>query len=195
MSLPLDNLKNPKALSRFIGTCAVGLAIDLWTKHAAVERLKESRDVIEFIPGWLHFEYTENHGAVFGIGQGQWLLFVVVSVFAIGLLTYLFTTGSKKPLPQMVLGMLLAGVLGNMYDRVSYSYVRDMIHALPGWVNPLRGLFPSWQYVFPWIFNIADVMLCTGVGLTSVLGLFHKPPTGDPTETAAQPSPLQRDAT
>ena len=168
MSLPLDNLKNLKALSRFIGTCAVGLAIDLWTKHAAVERLKESRDVIEFIPGWLHFEYTENHGAVFGIGQGQWLLFVVVSVFAIGLLTYLFTTGSKKPLPQMVLGMLLAGVLGNMYDRIAFGYVRDMIHAIPRWPN-----------AFPWIFNIADSLLCVGVFFMIVYSLFFAPRVPD----------------
>jgi len=171
-----ENLSNPRAILRFVGTCGVGLFVDLWTKHAAVNRLKDSGDIIQFIPGWLHFEYTENHGAVFGIGQGQWLLFVVVSVFAIGLLTYLFATGSRKWLPQLVLGMLLAGVLGNMYDRVMFSYVRDMIHALPGWMNPLRGMFPTWQYIFPWIFNVADIMLCTGVGLTLVLGLFHQPP-------------------
>ena len=30
------------------------------------------------------------------------------------------------------LGMLLAGVLGNLYDRIAFGYVRDMIHALPG---------------------------------------------------------------
>ena len=174
--LPPSNLKNRRALARFVGTCGVGLLLDLATKHWAVSRLKDANDVVEFIPGWLRFEYTENHGAVFGIGQGQWLLFVIVSIFAIGLLTYLFATGSRKALPQIVLGMLLAGVLGNMYDRVCYSYVRDMIHALPGWLNPLRGVFPSWQYVFPWIFNVADIMLCTGVGLTLVLGLFHQKP-------------------
>ncbi len=189
MAFPLDNLKNAKALARFVITCAIGLAVDLWTKHAAVERLKDSHDTIEFIPGWLHFEYTENHGAVFGIGQGQWLLFVVVSCFAIGLLTYLFATGSKKWLPQIVLGMLLAGVLGNMYDRICFSYVRDMIHALPGWLNPLRGVFPSWQYVFPWIFNVADIMLCTGVGLTLVLGLFQKPVETDTSKIPAESAP------
>lgn len=164
------------ACARFFGTCVIGLFIDLYTKHLAVHRLKLSGDVIQFIPDWLHFEYTENHGAVFGIGQGQWLLFVIVSVFAIALLTYLFATGSKRAFPQIVLGMLLAGVLGNMYDRVRFNYVRDMIHALPGWLNPLRGTFPSWNYVFPWIFNVADIMLCTGVGLTLIMGLFHRPP-------------------
>jgi signal peptidase II len=191
------NLKNPRAVARFIGTCAAGLAIDLFTKAWAFRTLAVSIDrdstghvrvlsgEYQFIPGWLHFEVTANQGAVFGIGQGQRALFVVVSIFAIALLTYLFATGSRKALPQIVLGMLLAGVLGNMYDRVFYGYVRDMIHALPDWLNPLRGTFPSWHYVFPWIFNVADVLLCTGVGLTLVLGLFQRRPEADSTERTA----------
>ena len=32
---------------------------------------------------------------------------------------------------QLVLGVLLAGVLGNMYDRIAFGSVRDMIHAVP----------------------------------------------------------------
>src|SRR2546421_495129 len=62
----------------------------------------------------------------------------------------------------VILGMLLAGVLGNMYDRVVFGYVRDMIHALP-----------RWPKLFPWIFNVADVMLCTGVGLMVLYSLLH----------------------
>ncbi len=185
MPFPTENLKNPRAIARFAGTCFVGLLIDLLTKRAAVHRLKSSRDIIQFIPGWLHFEYTENHGAVFGIGQGQWALFVIVSFFAIALLTYLFATSGRRAFTQIVLGMLLAGVLGNMYDRVRFNYVRDMIHALPDWSNPLRGFFPSWQYVFPWIFNVADIMLCTGVGLMLILGLFQKQPQDEPKGTEA----------
>jgi lipoprotein signal peptidase len=65
--------------------------------------------------------------------------------------------------------MLLAGVLGNMYDRVLHGYVRDMIHALPGWRWPqgLRdaiGFLP--REVFPWVFNVADTLLCVGVALS-----------------------------
>jgi signal peptidase II len=186
-SLPLENLKNPAAAARFFGTCAVGLAIDLWTKHWAVGRLKFTGDVIEFIPGWLHWEYTENHGAVFGLGQGQTNFFLAVSFFAILLLTWMFATAGKKWFAQVVLGMLLAGVLGNMYDRITVGYVRDMIHALPQWHNPLSRWFPSWQYVFPWIFNVADVMLCVGVGLTLILGLFQKPEPEEKSVDARSP--------
>ena len=43
-----------------------------------------------------------------------------------------------------------------------FGYVRDMIHALP-----------RWPKLFPWIFNVADVMLCTGVGLMVLYSLLH----------------------
>ena len=51
-----------------------------------------------------------------------------------------------------------------MYDRIVFGYVRDMIHALPRWPN-----------LFPWIFNVADSMLCVGVFLLIVYSLLHKP--------------------
>jgi signal peptidase II len=184
--LPIENLKNPRAVARFAGTCVIGLTLDLWTKWWSFNalahdvytdpegRVRVVTGEYQFIPGWLHFEVTANQGAVFGLGQGQVKFFVAVSVFAIFLLTWLFATSGRKWFPQVVLGMLLAGVLGNMYDRISVGYVRDMIHMMPGKLNPLRGWFPSWHYIFPWIFNVADVMLCVGVGLTLVLGLFHK---------------------
>ena len=179
-----QNLRSPAAVLRFAGTCIVGLSIDLWTKSLAVAHFKGTGDYYVVASKWLQFEYTENHGAVFGIGQGQRALFVVVSIFATALLTYLFANGSRKWFPQIVLGLLLAGVLGNLYDRVTLGYVRDMIHAFPDVPNPLRGQFPAWQEVFPWIFNVADSMLCVGVGLTVIMSFFQPPP-----EPAAPESP------
>ena len=146
-----DTLRSPTAIVLFAGTAAVGLAADLWTKAAAVATLKDG-NIVRVIPGLLQFTYTENHGAVFGLGQGQQPLFLTVSVAAIAFLFFLFLTSGRSRAYQLILGMLLAGVLGNMYDRVVYGYVRDMIHALPQWG------------VFPWIFNVADSLLCVGVG-------------------------------
>jgi signal peptidase II len=168
-----DNLRSPVGLLLFLGTAAAGLAADLWSKSAAVAYLKDGA-IVRFIPNLLHFTYTENHGAVFGLGQGQQTLFVAVSFGAIGFLVFLFLTSARARAYQIILGMLLAGVLGNMYDRLNFHYVRDMIHALPGWQWPqwiVRLLPIAWQPppgrgldVFPWIFNVADSLLCVGVG-------------------------------
>jgi signal peptidase II len=72
----------------------------------------------------------------------------------------LFATSGKRWVYQILLGMLLAGVVGNLYDRVMFGYVRDMIHALPKWKN-----------YFPYVFNVADSFLCTGVGLMVIYSL------------------------
>jgi signal peptidase II len=167
-----DNFRSPLALLLFVGVALVGAALDLWTKALAVQHLRQGAGV-RFIPGWIQLTYTENHGAVFGVAQGARPIFLIVSVGAIFFLAFLFMTGGRSRLYQLILGLLLAGVLGNMYDRVYYGYVRDMIHALPGWYWPqwLVNYFPqSWRppggqpmEVFPWVFNLADTYLCVGV--------------------------------
>lgn len=169
------NFRSSPALARFLLTTLVGLAIDLWTKLLAATYLRGT-EPIQFIPGWLHFTYTENRGAVFGIGQGQRSLFLVVSILAIGFLAYLFASSGRQRLYQFILGMLLAGVLGNLFDRYHFGYVRDMIHALPRWPN-----------AFPWIFNVADSLLCVGVFLMIAYSLFFTP------KHAAGPEPAPRD--
>jgi len=166
-----SNLRSPAALARFLGTAIVALILDLWTKSLAVTHLSSGGSV-HFIPGWIHFEYVENHGAVFGIGQGQRWLFIVVSVIAIGFVAWLFATSGRQRFYQFLLGILLAGVLGNLYDRFTYGYVRDMIHALPGWENPFKRLYHT-QEIFPWVFNVADSLLCVGVALMLVYSYFH----------------------
>ena len=172
--LPPDNFRNPAALARFALTTVVGLAVDLFTKWWAFHELAiynkdgqfyGSQDPTRFIPGWIHFEVTTNKGAVFGLGQGQRPLFIVVSIAAIGFLTYLFAHSGRQRFYQFILGLLLAGVLGNMYDRIVFGEVRDMIHALP-----------RWPRLFPWIFNVADIFLCVGVGLMVLYSLIFPTP-------------------
>jgi lipoprotein signal peptidase len=164
----------------------VGLSADIWTKYEAVDRLLiekypglggvEEIDSEEYaaIPGLLHFRYHENRGAVFGIGQGARTLFIFVSVLALGLLTYLFARSGRQRLYQVLLGMLIAGVLGNLYDRATYGYVRDMIYAFPDkrWSDLWQAL-PDAQ-VFPWIFNIADSLLCVGVAGMFVFTMLRR---------------------
>jgi signal peptidase II len=191
--LSQEPLRSPAALFRFLAVTVVGLAVDLWTKVWAFKALvtgqanvggyvRVDSDTYAFLPGWVHFHCTANQGAVFGIGQGNRWLFVVVSVLAIGFLTYLFATSGRQRFYQIVLGMLLAGVLGNMYDRIFHGYVRDMIYIFPGryWPGWLTARLPDWGWtrgqIFPWIFNVADMLLCTGVALMLVYSLFAPQP-------------------
>ncbi len=168
-------LQSPAALSRFVLTMVAGLGLDLWTKSLAETNLQGAAPWVA-IPGWLQFEFLRNQGAVFGIAQGQRTWFLLISAAAVVFLTYLFINSQKRPFYQIILGMLLAGVLGNMYDRVVLSSVRDMIHMLPGWhwpggVRHVLRFLPD--ELFPYIFNVADSLLCVGVGLMMVYSFFN----------------------
>lgn len=189
---PTDNFRSPAALARFALVTILGLSIDLWTKVASFKHLllvqytlpdgtpkAESRELV-LVPHFLSLHVTVNPGAVFGIGEGYRALFVIVSICAIALLTYLFAASGKQRFYQFLLGLLLAGVLGNMYDRVTFGYVRDMIYAFPGvtWGNVLGSIAPAaiqTRELFPWIFNVADTLLCMGVFLMLCYSLIHKP--------------------
>ena len=110
------------------------------------------------IPGLLHLQLTLNTGAVFGTGQGGRPVFIGVStvaVFVILFLLYRSPVGAR--MYHVGLALILGGALGNLYDRVLYSAVRDMLHMLPS-----TGLWP-------WIFNPADVALVCGVALVLVV--------------------------
>src|SRR4051812_9018513 len=114
-----DNFRSPIAVLCFVGACMIGLAVDLTTKVWAFRALEIGDRAYELIPGWLHFETTVNQGAVFGIGQGQRWLFVCVSIVAIAFLSWLFAASERRQFGyHILLGILLAGVLGNLYDRI-----------------------------------------------------------------------------
>jgi signal peptidase II len=189
-TLPTENFRSPLAMLLFVGTTLVGLAADLATKVWAFRTLPTAvltqpdgkvvvySETYHLIPGWLEFTCTANQGAVFGLGQGQRVLFIAVSVLAIGFLSFLFARSDKHRGYQFILGMLLAGVLGNMVDRVTFGYVRDMIHALPRWPN-----------LFPWIFNVADSLLVVGVSLMILRGFLY--PAQEPKAEPAAPKPAE----
>jgi signal peptidase II len=179
--------KNPWALARVGVTAAVGLSADLLVKHWADGRLTQldadgRLASVIVIPGWLSLEWTGNHGAAMGFFQGDRGLFLVVSAAAVVFLGYLFTQSRPGQRGyQMILGMLLAGVLGNLYDRVTLGYVRDMIHLFPGrrWPPAIAAHLPAFWSTpewFPWIFNIADSLLCVGVGLMLLTSMTEGKP-------------------
>ena len=117
-----------------------------------------AHEPIVLVPGLLNFQLTLNTGAVFGAGQGGRPFFIVVSLVAVVVILFLvYRSPRKATLYHIGLALILGGALGNLYDRVLYSAVRDMLHMLPS-----TGLWP-------WIFNPADVALVCGVGLVLVM--------------------------
>jgi signal peptidase II len=184
------------ALACFLLLAAVGLATDLTTKTLTWRKLVERVEWIEetgtvmlirhdlaapgqvseydivVVPSGLEITAVANQGAAMGLGQGRKTLFVLVSVAAILVLFYFFAHSDGRRFYQVVLGLLLAGVLGNLYDRLVHGYVRDMIHVFPGvYWSDIHSSLPRVE-LFPWVFNLADVFLCIGVPAVLLVGLF-----------------------
>lgn len=143
------------------------------------DTIQQTPGGIVAVPGVLNFKLTTNTGAVFGLGKGARWLFIGVSVIAIGVIGYLFARSPASAWwHHLGLGLILAGALGNLYDRVVYGAVRDMLYLLPG-----TGLWP-------WIFNLADAALMAGVGLVLVLSFRQEATHGPPDRTdAVKPTP------
>jgi len=133
-------------------------------------------DAVVVAPKLLNLRLTTNTGAVFGLGKGNRGVFIAVSALATAVIGLLFWRSPARAWGlHLALGLILAGAIGNLYDRVRFQAVRDMLHMLPG-VNLPFGL--SWPggsaghpitEVWPWIFNPADMALMAGVGLMLIV--------------------------
>jgi len=131
---------------------------------------KYPHDATVVVPKVLELRLTTNTGAVFGLGKGNRLLFIAVSAVATAVIGLMFWRSPARAWGlHLSLAMILAGALGNLYDRVLYRAVRDMLHLFPGVDLPFGLSWPGGiTEVWPWIFNLADVALMVGVGLVLI---------------------------
>lgn len=177
------------------GLFVIALFLDIALKYWAQHHIASQQHIM-ILGGVLELTWTRNHGAVFGIGQGKVPFFIAITFAALGLIGYLFWRSRyREHLLHITLTLILAGALGNLYDRIAYGYVRDMLHMFPTahlpfgwtWPNGSRGLYP-------WVFNLADVYLTTGIVLFAIRSLFvksedeHNPETNRPESANARTS-------
>ena len=149
-----------KAHCIFWPLAIVGLYFDLWTKHAVFAKLDDNEAYI-VINGYLEFVKRENPGAAWSIFTGRTYLLITVAAIALVVLFILFLFSGKQPrIIQIAMGFFAAGVSGNLYDRIfNDGFVRDFI----------RVHYKSYEWP---TFNVADSLLCVGVGLLIISTIF-----------------------
>ncbi len=100
---------------------AIGLTADLWTKHWAFTQLEAypaTTSPFVGIPNIVSFRRSLNPGALFGLGKGLTPVFIAASLLALGFVLFLFWhSGRNRRSLHIALGLVLAGALGNLYDR------------------------------------------------------------------------------
>ena len=126
---------------------------DQASKAWAVKALRFGEDRV-LIRGFLQFVYTQNPGIAFGQLQdggsfGRWFFVVLASLAAIAVFYYFMRTPRNDDRVLGACALLLAGIVGNLTDRVRFGYVVDFIVVHAG------------DYHWP-TFNIADASITVG---------------------------------
>ncbi|MEX2303207.1 MAG: signal peptidase II [Bryobacterales bacterium] len=151
----------------YLGAAAGLVALDQWTKAlvAAAMPLYSSREII---PGFFRLVHTRNTGIAFSLLADSAPLVrngivPLVSAAAVALVVYLLwnsrTTAGKS---HIGLCLILAGAVGNLYDRAAYGYVVDFLDFF------IAG------YHWP-AFNVADSCITIGAGLVLADALRNAP--------------------
>jgi len=163
----------------------VGLAADISTKMIAVAQL-DPQAPVRLLGGFLTLRLIRNPGAAFGQGEQ---LTAVIACFAIAVLVFVLV----RLVPRVghvgwavALGLLCAGVAGNLIDRLFRA---------PG---VLRGHVVDFLQLPHWpIFNVADICIDSAAVLIVVLavvksiGVDGRPagkPAAAPTSSDASPT-------
>ena len=152
-----------------------GAAFDLVTKTIVFSKLgpPENRQIHSVIPHVLDLRTSHNMGALWGFGASipySSLIFAALSVLAVVAILYiLFVAGAAAHrVLTIALGLIMAGAMGNCYDRIAFGHVRDFVYFHVDAIGFECA-----------IFNFADNMLVAGA-ITLVLYALRpeKGPTG-----------------
>jgi signal peptidase II len=136
--------------------------IDQTTKAWAVHALRFGGER-SVIGGFLNLAYAENPGVAFSMldqqgDAGRWGLSVVACVAAALVLYFFWRTPRTDDRMLGSLALLLAGIAGNVTDRLRLGFVIDFIDVQ----------FGNWHYP---TFNVADSAICIGA-LLLMIDLF-----------------------
>ncbi|HKK92095.1 MAG TPA: signal peptidase II [Longimicrobiales bacterium] len=137
------------------------LVVDWITKAWALsERGGVPGPIGEMLGGLMPLTLAYNKGAAFGLSVGEdsrWF-FIPVTFLALGLIAMLYRQAESDDRLRLVsLALVVAGALGNLWDRVRWD--RGVVDFL--------GPVDLVVYDFP-IFNVADIAISIGAVLLAI---------------------------
>lgn len=138
---------------------ALVVLLDQLTKWLMTSWLAPDR-TFAIIPDVLHFSYTENTGAAWGmLKDARWVFLIVSTVAILAILAYLIFAKQSPKGSRWALALICGGGIGNMIDRVVMGYVVD---------------FVDFRLInFP-LFNLADSSVCVGTFLFVIFYLMDE---------------------
>jgi signal peptidase II len=152
-----------------LAIAAAVVILDRITKRIVVQQLPNGQ-AHTVIPGVFRITDVHNTGAAFSMFAESAspttvrnILIAFSVIAAIVLLGMLWRTGRAITLSSAALALILGGAVGNLYDRIRYSYVVDFLEVHIG------------SYHWP-DFNLADSCIVIGACLL-LIEIFRPQPT------------------
>ena len=117
------------------------------------------------IGNFLQLTYTTNSGAAFSMAPNATLALASFALCAATFIIY-FSRKVTSNWWGLVLGLVLGGIFGNLWDRISKA---------PG---GFKGEVVDWIELPNWpIFNVADSAICIAAAIVVILAIKNVQPT------------------
>ncbi len=137
----------------------VVFAIDQGSKLLVLQNLEENQ-LVPVLGGLLQFHFVKNSGAAFSLLSGStWIFAIAASLVTVVIVV--FARRIRSLAWAVVFGLLLGGTTGNLYDR----FFREPGFGIGHVIDFLQ------IYLFPAIFNVADVAITSAMALFVILTL------------------------
>ena len=105
---------------------------------------------ITVINNFFYLTNVHNLGAAWSLFSGQRILLIVISMAALFFIFRWINDFKNNNKNIWAFSLLISGLLGNLFDRIIYGYVRDFLD------------FRFGSYNYP-VFNLADTFIFCGV--------------------------------
>ena len=152
---PAGDLPTSSAGRLVKGLLAVSLPLYLLDQATKWLVARDIVDPVAVVPGWFELVSVTNTGAAWGMFSNGNRGFELLSVAALVVLAVLYRQKAfDQPVARAGFFLLLAGIAGNLTDRLLRGHVIDFLSFdlhVPG--------------AHPWpAFNVADSCICLAVG-------------------------------
>jgi len=140
---------------------ALLVAIDQISKVIAYNTLAVNGNASTIKNAVFSFYYVENTGISFSMLNSKMTLIIIITTIILICLLYVLVKTPKTLyyIPfSITLSVIVAGAIGNLYDRIFRGYVIDFI--MLEFIN------------FP-VFNFADICVCVGLLVLVILIFFR----------------------
>lgn len=156
----------PRRIGVLIVVAILALALDILTKYLVVAHL-EGKGVVTVLRGVLYLDVIRNSGAAFSMATGMTWILSLIAVAVVAAIVWV--SPRLRSIGWAIgLGLVLAGALGNLVDRIFRA---------PG---PFRGHVVDFiSLVHPYgegfaVFNLADSSICVGGALIVLMALLGR---------------------